>query len=108
MPDVDIDFDDRRRGEVIQYVSQKYGEERVSQIVTYGTIKAKAAIKDAARVLDRPYSVGDELTKLMPPGVMGKDIPLSGIFDLKHERYREAAEFRPRFESDPGEAEVVA
>ncbi|HYH23884.1 MAG TPA: DNA polymerase III subunit alpha, partial [Blastococcus sp.] len=61
MPDVDIDFDDRRRGEVIQYVSQKYGEERVSQIVTYGTIKAKAAIKDAARVLDRPYSVGDEL-----------------------------------------------
>ena len=81
MPDVDIDFDDRRRGEVIRYVSEKYGEERVSQIVTYGTIKAKAAIKDAARVLDRPYSVGDELTKLMPPGVMGKDIPLSGIFD---------------------------
>ncbi|WP_166503516.1 DNA polymerase III subunit alpha [Modestobacter italicus] len=107
MPDVDIDFDDRRRGEVIQYVSQKYGEERVSQIVTYGTIKAKAAIKDAARVLDRPYSVGDELTKLMPPGVMGKDIPLSGIFDPKHDRYKEAAEFRARYESDPGAAEVV-
>src|SRR5919107_1921987 len=107
MPDVDIDFDDRRRGEVIQYVSQKYGEERVSQIVTYGTIKAKAAIKDAARVLDRPYSVGDELTKLMPPGVMGKDIPLSGIFDPAHPRYKEAAEFRARYESDPGAAEVV-
>ncbi|WP_369133257.1 DNA polymerase III subunit alpha [Modestobacter sp. I12A-02662] len=107
MPDVDIDFDDRRRGEVIQYVSRKYGEERVSQIVTYGTIKAKAAIKDAARVLDRPYSVGDELTKLMPPGVMGKDIPLSGIFDPKHDRYKEAAEFRARYESDPGAAEVV-
>ncbi|MCZ2812938.1 DNA polymerase III subunit alpha [Modestobacter sp. VKM Ac-2979] len=107
MPDVDIDFDDRRRGEVIRYVSEKYGEERVSQIVTYGTIKAKAAIKDAARVLDRPYSVGDELTKLMPPGVMGKDIPLSGIFDPKHERYREAGEFRARYESDPGAAEVV-
>ncbi|MFQ1001076.1 DNA polymerase III subunit alpha [Modestobacter sp. SSW1-42] len=107
MPDVDIDFDDRRRGEVIQYVSKKYGEERVSQIVTYGTIKAKAAIKDAARVLDRPYSVGDELTKLMPPGVMGKDIPLSGIFDPKHDRYKEAAEFRARYESDPGAAEVV-
>src|SRR3982751_4657559 len=100
MPDVDIDFDDRRRGEVIQYVSQKYGEERVSQIVTYGTIKAKAAIKDAARVLDRPYSVGDELTKLMPPSVMGKDIPLSGIFDPAHPRYKEAAEFRARRESD--------
>src|SRR5918997_940934 len=107
MPDVDIDFDDRRRGEVIQYVSQKYGEERVSQIVTYGTIKAKAAIKDAARVLDRPYSVGDELTKLMPPAVMGKDIPLSGIFDPAHPRYKEAAEFRARYESDPGAAEVV-
>jgi DNA polymerase-3 subunit alpha len=107
MPDVDIDFDDRRRGEVIQYVSRKYGEDRVSQIVTYGTIKAKAAIKDAARVLDRPYSVGDELTKLMPPGVMGKDIPLSGIFDPKHERYKEATEFRARYESDPGAAEVV-
>jgi DNA polymerase-3 subunit alpha len=107
MPDVDIDFDDRRRGEVIQYVSQKYGEDRVSQIVTYGTIKAKAAVKDAARVLDRPYSVGDELTKLMPPGVMGKDIPLSGIFDPKHERYKEAGEFRARYESDPGAAEVI-
>src|SRR5918911_1074333 len=107
MPDVDIDFDDRRRGEVIQYVSQKYGEERVSQIVTYGTIKAKAAIKDAARVLDRPYSVGDELTKLMPPAVMGKDIPLSGIFDPAHPRYKEAAEFRTRYESDPGAQEVV-
>src|SRR3712207_6460716 len=107
MPDVDIDFDDRRRGEVIRYVSEKYGEERVSQIVTYGTIKAKAAIKDAARVLDRPYSVGDELTKLMPPSVMGKDIPLSGIFDPAHERYREAAEFRARYESDAGAAEVV-
>src|SRR5215204_4755512 len=107
MPDVDIDFDDRRRGEVIRYVSEKYGEERVSQIVTYGTIKAKAAIKDAARVLDRPYSVGDELTKLMPPGVMGKDIPLSGIFDPAHPRYKEAAEFRARYESDPGAAEVV-
>src|SRR3954449_13285229 len=107
MPDVDIDFDDRRRGEVIQYVSKKYGEERVSQIVTYGTIKAKAAIKDAARVLDRPYSVGDELTKLMPPDVMGKDIPLSGIFDPAHERYKEAAEFRARYESDPGAQEVV-
>src|SRR3954471_17174631 len=107
MPDVDIDFDDRRRGEVIQYVSKKYGEERVSQIVTYGTIKAKAAIKDAARVLDRPYSVGDELTKLMPPDVMGKGIPLSGVFDPAHPRYKEAAEFRSKYESDPGAAEVV-
>ena len=101
MPDVDIDFDDRRRGEVIRYVSEKYGEERVSQIVTYGTIKAKAAIKDAARVLDRPYSVGDELTKLMPPGVMGKDIPLKGIFDPTHERYWRPRSSGPGTSSDP-------
>jgi len=52
MPDIDIDFDERRRGEVIRYVSEKYGEDRVAQIVTYGTIKAKAAIKDACRVMD--------------------------------------------------------
>ncbi|GHE13051.1 DNA polymerase III subunit alpha [Klenkia taihuensis] len=107
MPDVDIDFDERRRGEVIRYVSEKYGEERVSQIVTYGTIKAKAAIKDAGRVLDRPFSVGDELTKLLPPDVMGKGIPLTGVFDPAHPRYKEAAEFRARYESDPGAAEVV-
>nr|MBA3523713.1 DNA polymerase III subunit alpha [Geodermatophilaceae bacterium] len=100
MPDIDIDFDERRRGDVIRYVTQKYGEERVAQIVTYGTIKAKAAIKDAARVLDRPYALGDQLTKLMPPAVMGKDMPLSGVFDPSHDRYSEAGEFRNRYESD--------
>ena len=51
MPDFDVDFDERRRGEVIRYVTDKYGEDRVSQIVTYGTIKAKQAVKDASRVL---------------------------------------------------------
>ena len=52
MPDFDIDFDERRRGEVIRYVSEKYGEERVAQIATFGRLKSKAAIKDANRVLD--------------------------------------------------------
>jgi len=55
MPDVDVDFDDRRRGEVIRYVTDKYGDDRVAQIVTYGTIKAKQALKDSARVLGMPY-----------------------------------------------------
>ncbi len=58
MPDVDVDFDDRRRPEVIRYVTEKYGDDRVAQIVTYGTIKAKQALKDSSRVLGMPYSVG--------------------------------------------------
>ena len=100
LPDVDVDFDDRRRGEVIRYVSEKYGDDRVAQIVTYGTIKAKQSLKDSARVLGMPYSVGERLTKAMPPSVMGKDITLSEIFDSKAERYKEAADFRTLVETD--------
>jgi DNA polymerase-3 subunit alpha len=66
MPDFDVDFDERRRGEVIRYVTEKYGEDRVAQIVTYGTIKAKQAVKDAARVMGHPFAVGEKLTKAMP------------------------------------------
>lgn len=101
MPDFDVDFDDRRRGEVIQYVTEKYGDERVAQIVTYGTIKAKQALKDAGRVLGFPFSMGERLTKAMPPAVMGKDMPLEGMFDAKHPRYKEASEFRAVIEGDP-------
>ncbi|MGZ8804374.1 MAG: DNA polymerase III subunit alpha, partial [Microbacterium sp.] len=100
MPDFDIDFDDRRRGEVIQYVTQKYGDERVAQIVTYGTIKAKQALKDAGRVLGFPFSMGEKLTKAMPPAVMGKDMPLEGMFDKDHPRFKEASEFRALIETD--------
>ena len=101
MPDFDVDFDDRRRGEVIRYVTEKYGDERVAQIVTYGTIKSKQALKDASRVLGFPFGMGDKLTKAMPPAVMAKDIPLAGITDPKHERYKEAAEFRALLQEDP-------
>ena len=107
MPDIDIDFDERRRGDMIRYATEKYGEERVAQIVTYGSIKAKAAIKDSARVLGYPYALGDRITKAMPPAVMGKDIPLAGIFDPKHERYGEASEFRALYEADADVREVV-
>src|SRR6476620_2142424 len=106
MPDFDVDFDDRRRGEVIQYVTEKYGDERVAQIVTYGTIKAKQALKDAGRVLGFPFSMGEKLTKAMPPPVMGKDMPLDGMFDSAHPRYKEASEFRALIETDP-EAKTV-
>jgi DNA polymerase-3 subunit alpha len=107
MPDIDLDFDERRRGDMIRYATEKYGENRVSQIITYGTIKAKQAIKDASRVLGYPFSTGDRITKVMPPPVMGKDVPLHGIFDPEHGRYKEAAEFRALYESDAEVKRVV-
>ncbi|MEO6205879.1 MAG: DNA polymerase III subunit alpha, partial [Mycobacteriales bacterium] len=107
MPDIDLDFDERRRGDMIRYATEKYGEERVSQIITYGTIKAKQAVKDASRVLGYPFATGDKITKAMPAPVMGKDVPLSGIFDPAHKRYGEAGEFRALYESDPDAKAVV-
>src|ERR1022692_3558873 len=107
MPDIDIDFDERRRGDVIRYVTEKYGEDRVAQIITYGTIKAKAAVKDSARVLGFPYALGDRITKAFPPAVMGKDIPLSGLFDADHPRYGEAGEIRALYEAEPEVRQVL-
>ncbi|HZE00445.1 MAG TPA: DNA polymerase III subunit alpha [Pseudonocardiaceae bacterium] len=109
MPDIDMDFDERRRGDMIRYVTEKYGEDRIAQIITYSTIKAKAAIKDSARVLyGQPgYSVADRITKAMPAPVMGKDIPLAGIFDPQHKRYAEATEVRALYEADPQVKEII-
>ena len=101
MPDFDIDFDDARRGEVIQYVSDKYGAERVAQIATFGRLKAKAAIKDAARVLDHGFGVGDMITKALPPDVMGKGVPLKELFNPEHKRYAEGGEFRTLHDQNP-------
>jgi DNA polymerase-3 subunit alpha len=106
MPDIDVDFDDRRRPEVIRYVTEKYGDDRVAQIVTFGTIKAKQALKDAARVLAMPYSVGEKLTKAMPPMVLGRDIALNELVDPTAERYSEAAEFREIIETDEDSQKV--
>jgi DNA polymerase III subunit alpha len=107
MPDIDIDFDERRRADVIRYVTEKYGDDRVAQIITYGTIKAKAAVKDSARVLGFPYALGDRITKAFPPAVMGKDIPLSGIFDTDNPRYGEAGELRALYEAEPEVRQVI-
>ncbi|WP_234356211.1 DNA polymerase III subunit alpha [Blastococcus sp. Marseille-P5729] len=107
MPDFDVDFDERRRGEVINYVVEKYGSEYVAMIVTFQTIKAKNAVKDAARVLDKPYAVGDILTKAMPPDVMGKGVPLSKMWDSSHERYNEGQEFRGLYDGNAEYKEVV-
>ena len=107
MPDIDLDFDERRRSEMIKYATEKYGEDRVAQIITYGTIKSKQSIKDATRVLGYPYVIGEKLTKALPPSVMGKDISLSGIFDSKDPRHGEAGEFRELYNSDPDSMKVV-
>ncbi|MFN8119078.1 MAG: DNA polymerase III subunit alpha [Micropruina glycogenica] len=107
MPDFDIDFDERRRGEVIRYVTEKYGDDHVCQIVTYGTIKAKQAIKDAGRVLGKPFGLGEKITKAYTPPVMGKDVPLPEVFNPQHARYAEGGEFRALYESDPEVQEVV-
>ena len=107
MPDIDLDFDERRRSEMIAYATGKYGEDRVAQIITYGTIKSKQALKDSTRVLGYPYANGDKLTKALPPSVMGKDISLAGVFDSNNDRYGEAGEFRSLYESDPDSKRIV-
>ncbi len=107
MPDIDMDFDERRRGEVIAYATRQYGDDRIAQIVTMTNIKAKNAVKDSSRLLGFPFAMGDKITKAMPADVMGKGVPLSGMFDPKHPRYAEAAEFRALCESDPAVQKIV-
>ncbi|MDO4685115.1 MAG: DNA polymerase III subunit alpha [Corynebacterium sp.] len=102
-PDIDIDFDDRRRGEMIRYAADNWGEDKVAQVITFGTVKTKQALKDSARALfGQPgYQIADRITKALPPAIMAKDIPLAGIMDPSHERYGEAGEVRGLIESDP-------
>lgn len=103
MPDIDIDFDDRRRGEMVRYATDKWGSDRVAQVITFGTIKTKAALKDSARVqFGQPgFAIADQISKALPPPIMAKDIPLSGIMDPEHERYKEAAEVRELINTNP-------
>ena len=116
MPDADIDFDERRRGEVIKYVSEKYGEDHVAQIITFSTIKAKQALRDAARVLGFPYSVGDRLAKIYPPLVLGKEAPFEACFEKtrewpedsgRNQAYGGAAELRKAYEEDEISRQVI-
>jgi DNA polymerase-3 subunit alpha len=110
MPDIDMDFDERYRGEMIRYASERWGADHVAQIVTFSTIKARAAVRDAARVLGYPYSVGDRIAKLMPPLVMGRDTPLWACFqeDPKYaDGYKVATELRESYAGDPDVKRVV-
>ncbi len=110
MPDIDMDFDSRYRDEMIRYAADRYGRDHVAQIVTFSQIKARAAVRDAARVLGYPYGLGDKVAKAMPPLVMGRDTPLRYCFE-KHPKYTEgyaaAAELRAMYDSDPDVKRVV-
>jgi DNA polymerase-3 subunit alpha len=110
MPDIDMDFDERYRAEMIRYAAERYGSDHVAQIVTFSTIKARAAVRDAARVLGYPYAVGDRIAKAMPPLVMGRDTPLAACLDLTpgfEEGYKMAADLRELHDTDPDAAKVI-
>jgi DNA polymerase III subunit alpha len=110
MPDIDMDFDSRYRDEMIRYAAERYGRDHVAQIVTFSTIKARAAVRDAARVLGHPYSVGDRVAKAMPPLIMGRDTPLYACLE-PHPKYEDgykmAGELREMYEADPDTRQVI-
>ena len=110
MPDIDMDFDSRYRDEMIRYAAEMYGRDRVAQIVTFSTIKARAAVRDAARVLGLPYAIGDKVAKAMPPLIMGRDTPLRACLEPlpKYEDgYKMAKDLRDMYALDPQAKEVI-
>ena len=110
MPDIDMDFDSRHRDEMINYAAERYGRDHVAQIITFGRIKARAAVRDAARVLGYPHSLGDRIAKAMPPLILGRDTPLQSCFEdseAHHDGYQAAAELRQMYETDTDVAKVV-
>jgi DNA polymerase III subunit alpha len=100
MPDIDMDFDERRRDEVIRYATAKYGSDHVAQIITFQTIKGKQGIRDAARVLDFPASVGDRLCKMYPPAVLGREYPIERALEL-------SPELSDAYEREPESKEII-
>lgn len=107
MPDIDVDIEDRYREKVVDYVTEKYGRDRVAHIVTFGRILAKNALRDAARILGKPVAMGDKLAKAYPDPVQGKNLPIAKLFDETNERYNDGAAFRELIkDKDSEEAEV--
>ena len=115
MPDIDIDFDERYRSQIIEYVRERYGSDHVAQIVTFATIKGKQAIRDAARVYGYEYRVGDQLAKQMPPAILGKEASLSQCLSppssetdgIVRDWYANAAGLREAYNSDPDAQKVI-
>ncbi len=100
MPDIDMDFDERRRDEVIRYATEKYGADHVAQIVTFQTIKGKQGIRDAARVLGFPPVVGDRLCKMYPQAVMGRDYPIDDAL-------RQSPDLANAYDKEPEAKEII-
>ncbi|HUO47747.1 MAG TPA: DNA polymerase III subunit alpha, partial [Acidimicrobiales bacterium] len=110
MPDIDMDFDERYRAEMIRYASERYGDDRVAQIVTFSTIKARAAVRDAARVLGEEYIVGDRIAKAMPPLIMGRDTPLAACLEKvegHEDGYAAAQGLRDMYATDDTARKVI-
>lgn len=110
MPDIDMDFDSRFRDEMIRYASQKYGQDHVAQIITFGRFKARAAVRDAARVLGQPFAVGDMIAKAMPKPIYGRDTPLDACFELTEgyeQGYAQAVDLRKLYDTNPDARQVI-
>ena len=114
LPDIDIDFCERRRGEVIDYVTRKYGRENVAQIITFGTMKARAVVRDVARVMDIPYADADRVAKAVPPALdmtldkaLEESPPLKEM-EQKDERVKELLAVARRLEGMTRHASVHA
>jgi len=115
MPDIDMDFDERYRSDVIKYCAERYGSDHVAQIITFSTIKGRQAIRDAARVLGHPYGVGDKVAKLMPPAILGREATLTQCLDSPDTEaeasvkdwYSGAAGLRDLYATDDAVREVV-
>lgn len=99
-PDIDMDLADNRRDELIEYVRQKYGEDKVAQIGTFGTMMARAAVRDVARALGHSYSVGDTIAKLIPFGKQGFPVSIKGSFES-------VPELKQAYEKDPDTREIL-
>jgi DNA polymerase-3 subunit alpha len=100
MPDIDVDIQDTRRDEVINYCVQKYGSDRVANIVTFGKMAARAAVRDVARVLQVPYIEADRIAKLIPPPIQGRHVPLK--VSIKKD-----PDLRKEYESNPTAKKVI-
>ena len=115
LPDIDMDIDERYRKDVIDYVIDKYGEDKVAHIVTFATIKAKQAIRDSSRVLGLPFSAGDKVAKLMPPMILGNTATLSECLYLDEDNnsgyskefYSASAELRTQYKNDEEVKKII-
>jgi DNA polymerase-3 subunit alpha len=115
LPDIDMDFDERYRNDVIDYVVEKYGQDKVAHIVTFATIKAKQAIRDSSRVLGLPFSAGDKVAKLMPPMILGNTATLSECLSLDEDNnsgyskefYSASSELRAKYKNDEEVRQII-